>query len=281
MKRIAIFILCLAVAMTLCSCSADNGGSDKDSNKTTIPSVSVQGENNSEGAVTTATPDPAPSKEDAATTQAAQTTQTTQAAQTTQATQAAQTTQPVETVKNEFNQGWKEAFVHNGEWSIYLGHAHWEGSELVIAIYITNGMDRDITLNRHDVIIIKDSKGNIIAREQMDLTNYVVKYNEYNTLTGTLTGDAILMPGAHLNDPGLDIYFVTNDYLCQPCNGSGVITTGNRVACAICGGIGQQQIYDAIMGFYYIACSGCAGAGYINNGTTATCPHCEGDGLDF
>lgn len=187
------------------------------------------------------------------------------------------TTAP-QAAKNEFNQDWKEEFIHNDEWSIYLGHAHWENDQLAISIYITNGMDQDITLNRHDVIIIKDSKGNIIAREQMDLTNYVVKYNEHNTLTGTLTGDAILMPGANLNDPDLDIYFATNDYLCQPCDGSGVIS--NRVACAICGGIGQQQIYDALMGYYYIGCSGCGGSGYINAGNT-TCSHCGGDGLTF
>ena len=137
-------------------------------------------------------------------------------------------------------------------------------------------MDQDITLNRHDVVIIKDSKGNIIARAQLDLTNYAVKYDEHNTLTGTLPGNTILMPGANLNDPGLDIYFATNDYLCQPCGGSGVIS--NRVACAICGGIGQQQIYDALMGYYYIGCSGCGGSGYINAGST-TCSHCGGDGL--
>ena len=74
---------------------------------------------------------------------------------------------------------------------------------------------------------------------------------------------------------------MTEHFRCYSCNGSGSITTGNRTACGICCGSGQQQIYDALMGYYYIGCSGCGGAGYIGTGSTVTCSRCEGECLVF
>lgn len=266
MKRIILFILCLAITMALCAC----GKTDDKSNAN--PSVPVQGKSDSETPTQPAVSEP---------------TTTTAPVPSESKTEPSTTTSPSQTTEapaNEFNQPWKETFVHTGEWSLYLGHAHWEGDQLAISFYVTNGMDQDITLNWRNAIIIKDSKGNIIARDVLSFTDYVVKYREYNTVTLALSSAAILIPGANLNDPGLDIY-IDAASTCQQCKGSGSITTG-RTACAICGGTGQQyipnQYYDAALNMWmggYVGCGGCGGSGYTGAQETAQCPSCGGDGL--
>lgn len=74
---------------------------------------------------------------------------------------------------------------------------------------------------------------------------------------------------------------IQNKYKCKDCNGQGIISTGNAVACAICGGTGQQYMPDLYgMGQGgFTACSGCAGAGYIGNGSVSTCKNCQGLGF--
>ena len=265
-KKKIVIALCLVLSLSLLLCSCGSA-----ENKSTTPSVSVQGKSDSETTASSSifgesfSEDPTQPADPATTTQTSPST-TTQAA------------------TNEFNQSWKENFVHTGEWSLYLGHAHWEGDQLAISFYVTNGMNEDITLNWRNAIIIKDSKNNIIARDILTFTNYVVKYGEHNTATITLSGAAILIPGANLNDPGLDIY-IDAASTCQQCQGSGSITTG-RIACAICGGTGQQyipnQYYDATLNMWmggYVGCGGCGGSGYTGSGTTSVCPSCGGDGL--
>ena len=123
-------------------------------------------------------------------------------------TTKAPTTAATQPAKNEFNKPWNQSYIANNSWSIYLGHAHWEGNRLAIKFFITNGHNRDITLNLTKTIEIKDSKGTVIARTDLTFTNYVVKYQEYNTVSITLDADATLKPGANLNDSGLDIWML-------------------------------------------------------------------------
>ena len=108
MKKITIFILCFAVAMTLCSCGTDNSSSDKKDNNsaTTIPSISVQGENDSKGTITTATPAPSQSDDNATTT--TQPTQNENGSTTSNAT----TTQPTQNENDAHTHEW-------GEWYLY------------------------------------------------------------------------------------------------------------------------------------------------------------------
>lgn len=78
---------------------------------------------------------------------------------------------------------------------------------------------------------------------------------------------------------------ITNDHLCNICNGTGSVLSGNAVACAICGGTGQQYIpnlyYDTVMGWTggYIGCSGCGGSGYTSGYNI--CSNCNGLGIIY
>ena len=79
-----------------------------------------------------------------------------------------------------------------------------------------------------------------------------------------------------------------SQYMCTDCAGKGYYTVqnANQLACAICGGTGQQYnpslYYDAVMGWQggYTACSGCAGSGYTGGVApeTHTCTNCDGIG---
>lgn len=84
------------------------------------------------------------------------------------------------------------------------------------------------------------------------------------------------------------INYVKAQKSCHSCSGSGVVTSGNRNTCGICGGTGSQYIpnayYDSATGMWmgqHMSCSGCGGAGYTGIGTNITCENCNGTGIDF
>lgn len=81
---------------------------------------------------------------------------------------------------------------------------------------------------------------------------------------------------------------ITEEHLCNICNGTGSVLSADAVACAICGGTGQQYMpnlyYDAVMGWTggYIGCSGCSGCG--GSGYTSgynICSNCNGIGIVY
>ena len=56
---------------------------------------------------------------------------------------------------------------------------------------------------------VKDSKGNVVAEADVTIVE-TIGYREYKTITIIFYANKSMIkkPGADLNDPGLDIYFV-------------------------------------------------------------------------
>lgn len=130
--------------------------------------------------------------------------------------------------------------------------------------------------------------------------HYVTAFRDYevfkNTVSDPDTGAS--ETGYCLMQRGEDGYRVCgstdllNDmvaqFRCKTCNGQGSTTIGDRIACGICSGTGQQyipnQYFDAALNMWmggYVGCGGCGGSGFTGNAVTNTCPTCLGECLVF
>lgn len=65
--------------------------------------------------------------------------------------QTTTTTSTTTQTTNEFNRPWSTNFAIQDQFSIYLGHAHWEGGKLILHVYVTNGYDHRIVQNQNRV----------------------------------------------------------------------------------------------------------------------------------
>lgn len=81
---------------------------------------------------------------------------------------------------------------------------------------------------------------------------------------------------------------VLDPYFCKTCDHTGTVYTGNRTACAICGGTGWQYLpnayFDPVMNMWMgqnVGCGGCGGSGYVSGQSASICPSCNGHGLIF
>lgn len=250
MKKIILFVLCLAVAMTLCSCGANSDKSDNksDDNRTKITAPSIAGESDS-----------TPNGNGAGMGNAAE-----------------EETNKISWPNDELARQCLSAAVQaqtEEELLPYLTADSAERAQAVLNHYPDSVPTIRLTYETHF--------------ENYDIFSYTLTYTD-NDYTETLM--MLMERGENgyrlcINPDAQNAF--ANEYRCTRCQGNGTITTGNRTACAICGGTGQQyipnQYFDPITNMPmggYIGCGGCGGSGYIGQQNTEQCPVCEGFGLD-